>query len=318
MHTRVLIIHDEAENYLESVKARFPDVRFEACLDAKSEARVRQFEPQAIFSWKGKAIPAVLHRKYISIPSVKWVHVAGAGVEHLLPFPPGLTVTNSSGICSRFMAETVMGAVLMWNFGFPKYLEQQRAKLWRQNSWQPLSQKTILIIGVGNIGSAVAAIAKNFEMHVLGIKNSPIPADDVDEMVALDDLHNVLPRADYVCIHVPLTDKTRHFFGQDELKRMKPSAILINTARGGVVDEDALANALTNKQIGGAYFDVFEKEPLTKDSRLWGLPNFVISPHVSDSVADWQDRFIDFFLTNLERWRTKQQLLNIIDLSQGY
>ena len=318
MNTRVLVIHDEAEDYLDSMKARFPDMDFQACLDEKSEASVRQFSPEVIFSWKGKPISAAIHRSYIALPSVEWVHVAGAGIEHLLPFPEGPTVTNSAGICSRFMAETVMAAMLMWNFGFPTYLEQQRTKLWRQNSWNPLSQKTVLIVGVGHIGSAVATRAKRFGMHVLGIKNSPAPVDNVDAMFALDELHNVLPEADYVCIHVPLTDRTRHFVGRDELQRMKLSAVLINTARGGVVDEAALVDALINKWIAGAYFDVFETEPLPKDSTLWDLPNLVISPHVSDSVADWQDRFIDFFMSNLERWQAGKQLLKTVDLNKGY
>ena len=318
MNTRVLVIHDEAEDYLDSMKNRFPDMDFQACPNATSEANVRRFAPEVIFSWKGKPIPAAIHRSYIALPSVEWVHVAGAGIEHLLPFPEGLTVTNSSGICSRFMAETVMAAMLMWSFGFPTYMEQQRGRLWRQNSWVSLSQKTVLIIGVGSIGSAVATLAKAFKMRVLGIKNSLTPVDDVDKMFALDDVHNVLPEADYVCIHVPLTDRTRHFFSRDEFQRMKSSAVLINTARGGVVDEAALVDALRNKHIAGAYLDVFETEPLPKDSTLWDLPNLVISPHVSDSVANWQDRFIDFFMSNLERWGAGQQLLNTVDLKKGY
>ena len=211
-----------------------------------------------------------------------------------------------------------MAAMLMWNFGFPTYLEQQRDRLWRQNSWVSLSQKTVLIVGVGSIGSAVATLAKSFGMRVLGIRNSLLPVNDVDEVFGLDDLYNVLPGADYVCIHVPLTDRTRHLIGRDEFQCMKSNAVLINTARGGVVDEAALADALVNKRIAGAYLDVFETEPLPKDSTLWDLPNLVISPHVSDSVANWQDRFIDFFMSNLERWQAGRQLLNTVDLDKGY
>ena len=187
MNTRVLVIHDEAENYLDLMKTRFPDMDFQACVDTTSEANVKQFTPEIIFSWKGKPIPAVVHRSYISLPSVQWVHVAGAGIEHLLPLPEGLTVTNSSGISSRFMAETVMAAMLMWNFGFPTYLQQQRRRLWQQNSWETISHKTVLIVGVGSIGSAVATFAKGLGMYVLGIKHSPAGVDDVDEMFTLHD-----------------------------------------------------------------------------------------------------------------------------------
>ena len=300
------------------MKTRFPDVDFHLCVDTKSEESVKLFEPQVIFSWKGKAIPSAVQRSYISLPTVEWIHVAGAGIEHLLPLPRDLTVTNSSGICSKFMAETVMGAVLMWNFGFPQYMEQQEQKLWRQTCWISLSQKTVLIIGVGSIGSAVAAFAKNFGMRVLGIKNTATAVPNVDEVFTLDELHHALRRADYVCVHVPLTDRTHHLIGNKEFKQMKSGAILINTARGGVVDEDALVDALINEQIGGAYFDVFEHEPLPRDSRLWHLPNLVISPHVSDSVVDWQERFVDFFMSNLERWQANQQLLNRVDPTRGY
>lgn len=216
------------------------------------------------------------------------------------------------------MAETVLGAILMWNFGFPRYIEQQKNRVWRKFQWASVSQKTALVIGAGNIGARVAQLAKAVGMRVIGLKNTPGDVPGVDEMLAPARLPDALPRADYVCVHVPLTAHTRDLIGAKEFALMKPSAVLINTARGGVVDEAALATALTNQEIGGAYMDVFAEEPLPADSVLWGLPNLVISPHVSDSVADWQARFVDFFVDNLQRWRANEPLLNVVDVGRGY
>ncbi len=313
-----MIIHDDCEHYFDAIKARCPDV--EICSYAPSSLRqdIENFAPQVVFSWKTKSIPLSAQRTIVTLPSVEWLHIAGAGFEHLLPLPDHLTVTNSSGVCSAFMAETVLAAILMWNFGFPRYIELQRERSWQKFQWKSVSEKTVLIIGVGSIGSKVAQYTKAVGMRVIGVKNRPTAVPAVDEMVAPADLHDVLAQADYVCVHVPLTQHTRSLLGARELARMKSNAILINTARGGVVDEQALATALVNHQIGGAYLDVFADEPLAQDSELWSLPNLIISPHVSDSVADWQTRFVDFFIDNLNRWQASETLVNIVDPELGY
>lgn len=315
---RVLIIHDESDKYLDAMIDRFSAVEFRLCADAGGAEGARAFEPRVVFSWKCGSIPAPLQRSIASGPSVEWVHVAGAGFEHLLPLPGHIRVTNSSGVFSAFMAETVMAAILMWNFGFPRYMEQQRRKLWRQSPWQPLSLKTVLIIGLGSIGAAVAQRAKSFGMRVIGVRRSPQPVDNVEEVLATANLRDALPLADYVCLHIPLTKLTRSLLGSEEFKRMKNSAVLINTSRGGVVKESALIEALNNGGIAGAYFDVFETEPLPRDSAMWTLPNLIISPHVSDSVADWEKRSAEFFATNLDRWLRKKPLLNNVDPDEGY
>lgn len=318
MNTRVLIVHDECEHYLDSITDRCADVEAFGFAHANVDKKLKDFAPQVVFSWKCKSVPLPVQRSIISLPSVQWVHIAGAGFEHLLPLPDHLTVTNSSGVCSVFMAETVLGAILMWNFGFPRYIELQRKRLWQKSQWVSVSRKTLLIIGVGNIGAEVAKVAKAVGMRVLGIKNNPTAVPGVDDMVAPDDLHDVLPEADYICVHVPLTKHTRNLISTDEFALMRSNAILINTSRGGVVDEAALTEALVNHRIAGAYIDVFAEEPVPQKSILWNLPNLVISPHVSDSVADWQARFVDFFVDNLHRWQANEELLNIVSISRGY
>ena len=318
MRSRILVIHDEDEHCFDSIQARCHDVDIHSYTVTSAIKSAEDFAPQVVFSWKNKAIPYTTQRSIISLSSVQWLHVAGAGIEHLLPLPDHLTVTNSSGVCSAFMAETVLAAILMWNFGFPRYIQQQSKKLWQKSPWTSVSDKTVLVIGVGRIGTKVAQYAKAFGMRVIGIKNTPTTAPHVDRIVAPADLHDVLPQADYVCVHVPLTEHTRGLLGTNEFTRMKSSAFMINTSRGSVVDEEALAGALAAKQIAGAYVDVFTDEPLAQDSVLWHLPNLIISPHVSDSVADWQTRFVDFFIANLRRWQANDTLMNIVDLRRGY
>lgn len=315
---RAAIIHEEAGEYLDALKARFPGVEFFVCEDDESGAGVPRLEPEVVFSWKTKVISPHIQRSIMSGPSVQWVQVAGAGFEHLLPLSQSIVVTNCSGVCSEFMAETVLGAILMWNFGFPRCIEQQRNAVWRQFLWTPLSRKTVLIIGLGKIGTAVARYSKGLGMRVLGIRSNPAGLESVDQVLGPEKLCEVLPQADYVCVHVPLTDRTRHLLSHAEFKRLKPGAVLINTSRGGVVDEQAMADALTDGRLAGAYADVFETEPLPPDSPLWYLPNLLISPHVSDSVVDWAQRFVDFFADNLARWLDGRDLINRVDIDRGY
>ena len=314
----MLIIQEEGDHYLDSIKVRCPDIEVRNYDHHEAHGNVKDFAPQVVFSWKCKSVCMSTQRSIISQASVKWLHIAGAGFEHLLPLPDHLTVTNSSGICSAFMAETVLGAILMWNFGFPRYIELQKNRIWQKHEWVSVSDKTALIIGVGKIGGKVAELAKALGMRVIGIKNTPSAVADVDEMVGPDDLHEVLPQADYVCVHVPLTNHTRNLIGENEFALMRSSAFLVNTARGGVVDEEALSQELINRTIAGAYMDVFTEEPLPPHSKLWDLPNLVISPHVSDLVANWQNRFIDFFVDNLKRWQAGKPLLNVVDIAKGY
>ncbi|MEM7348351.1 MAG: NAD(P)-dependent oxidoreductase, partial [Chloroflexota bacterium] len=132
------------------------------------------------------------------------------------------------------------------------------------------------------------------------------------------ELKQLLPEVDFVTLHVPLNDNTRHLIDAEAFTLMRNDAILINTARGGVVDEAAMLTALQTDQIAGAYVDVFEEEPLPKDSPLWDAPNLIISPHIADSIAGWERHFADFFAQNLERWLSGEPLLNVVDVERGY
>ena len=319
-NTRILVLDDQPHLYLSLLKARFPALAIEACVDDETAvSTAARLRPQVIFSWINPGVASDTQRQIILAPETEWVQVGGAGFDHLLPLPESqVVVTNTSGVMTHAMVETVVGAILLLNFRYHDYIQQQRRKEWRQLPWHSLRGKTILIVGLGHIGTAVAAHAKQFGMTVLGMRNRPLATANVDELIPQDKLPDALVRAHFVCLHAPHTAKTHHMLGAAEFAQMRPDAMLINTARGGLVDEAALVQALQNKEIAGAYLDVFAHEPLPSSSPLWEMPNVIISPHVSDSTTDWPEQFATFFADNLERWLAGKPLLNVVDIARGY
>jgi phosphoglycerate dehydrogenase-like enzyme len=166
-------------------------------------------------------------------------------------------------------------------------------------------------VGLGTIGSAVARFGQALGMHVIGVRRSPRrPEDPVHEMHAPAALAELLPRCHWVVLACPLTPETRRMMHAGTLARLPRGACLINVARGGLVDEDAVVAALKSGQLGGAYLDVFEQEPLPSDSPLWDLPNVVLSPHNASASAGNDDRATRIFLANLASWARGEPLQN--------
>jgi phosphoglycerate dehydrogenase-like enzyme len=317
---RILIIHDGPHDYMDGLRERFPNLVIELCQDDESisDAIVR-VDPTIAMSFRSGRFPGPLHAPILNAPHLKWFHSGGVGIDHLPAWDNSLlTVTNAAGVSGKYMAETVTGAVLMLNFNFPKHIENQRKRIWNQSEWISLDRKTALVIGLGGIGARVAERLKSFGMTVIGVRNSAKPSEHVDEQITMDDLITTLPRADFVCIHVPNTAATHHLVNAEFLSAMKPSAYLINTARGAQVDEPALIDALNHNRIAGAYLDVFETEPLPETSPLWDTPHLVISPHMSDSVIGWEFNSAQLFADNIERYLNGQPLVNLCDPDQGY
>ena len=316
----VLVINDGPMAYLPELRQAVPSCTFEVCREGEDVPQaLERVQPEIVFGLHGGRFPAFSHAVTLDFPSAKWMHNGGAGIDHLPPWnAERIVVTNSAGVSSRFMAETVTGAILMMNFGFPQYFRQQQTHVWEKRPWTSLSTKTALIIGLGGIGSLVAERLSMFGVHVIGARKSSRHCDQVDQQILMEDIPDVLQRADYICIHVPNTDETQNMVDAAFLARMKPDAVLINTARGAQVDETALLTALKNKSIGGAYLDVFRQEPLATDSPFWDMPNVIITPHHSDAAKGWEIASARFFRENLNRYLTKQPLENICDPKSGY
>ena len=244
-------------------------------------------------------------------PSVRWIQIGGSGFDHLLPWDTKrITVTNGAGVLAPFLAETVTGAMLALGGGFLNYLGQQRERRWHPVAFTPLRDRTLLVVGFGKIGECVARNVKALGMRVLAVRGTPAPHPAADEMHGPDALQALLPRADFVSLHVRLNPATRGMLSRKGLAAMKAGAYLVNTSRGPVVDEAALIDALRSGHLAGAYLDVFETEPLPAESPLWSMPNVLITPHSADNIHGWPRRFAELFADNLDRWRAGEPLLN--------
>ncbi len=261
-------------------------------------------------------------------PRLRWLQLTSAGVDRLLDGPvlrSGITVTTASGIHAIPIGEYVLGAMLALAKGFPQAMAAQRERAWRPYLPEELHGKTVGIVGLGAIGREVARLARAFGMRVLACRRScrqpqerPPEAPEVDLLLPAADLPRLLAEADYVVLAVPLTPETRGLIGRDELAAMKQGARLVNVARGAVVDEEALVEALRSGHLAGAVLDVFQHEPLPADSELWDLPGVLLTPHVSGGTPRYMERAIELFCDNLRRYLTGQPLRNVVDPQRGY
>jgi len=255
----------------------------------------------------------------VAAPNLKWAHFHSTAIEQHAFVPPllerGVKLTTSAGSNGEPVAQTAIASLLMLARGFPHWLDAQRRKQWEpvRGADQPpdLRGQTILVVGMGTIGNAIAAFAQALGMHVIGIRRKPRAASDpVDEMHPLSELPRLLPRCDWVALACPLTPQTRRIINADTLALFKKDAGLINVARGGVCDEQALIAALQSGQLRCAHLDVFETEPLPAASPLWDLPNLILTPHNAAASSGNDRRSAEMFLLNLEKWARGDPLLN--------
>ena len=255
-------------------------------------------------------------------PDLRLIHIIGAGVEHLCPMdwvPPGVTVVNNRGAHADKAGEYGLMAVLMLHNRLPTIIGNQHRAHWESLYSTPIAGKTLLVVGTGSIGAAVAHRCRALDMRVLGVSRHGRPLDAVGEMHATDRLDDLLPRADFVLVAVPLTPETRNLLDAHRQGLMKPGAGVVNVGRAATVDYDALCANLRNGHLSGAVLDVFDPEPLPSGSPLWSVPNLVVTPHVS---ADDGDSYValtlDLVFRNLERLLEGKPLVNVVRPELGY
>lgn len=258
---------------------------------------------------------------------LKWVHSIAAGNEKIIPslIEKPIALTDSSGVHAIPIAEQVVGYMIMFERKLLAAVKSQEKKVWAKDlEAGELLGKTVLIVGLGAVGKGVAKLCKCLGMKVVATKRSisgQSAADArgvVDELHSMNDLAKLLPLADYVVLALPFTRETRHFFGKSEIEAMKRTAYLINIARGGVVDESALIAVLRGKKIAGAALDVFEQEPLPKESPLWEMENAIITPHSAGLTPYYMDRAVEIFCSNLKAYVEKKAMPNLVDKAKGY
>jgi D-2-hydroxyacid dehydrogenase (NADP+) len=227
-------------------------------------------------------------------------------------------LASAQGVNERAVSQHAMALILAMARRLPEARDNQAKHEWRgmisdlDRREDELTGKTLLIIGLGRIGGRLAGLAKAFDMEVIGVRRDPAAgANRADSVHRFDRLPELLPRADFVALTCPLTPKTENLIDAKALAAMKPSAYLINVARGKVVNEPALLEALEKKRIAGAALDCVWEEPLPATSPLWTIPNVLITPHTAGETRKYEDNVIDLLMENLGRlWRGEKELKN--------
>jgi phosphoglycerate dehydrogenase-like enzyme len=264
-------------------------------------------------------------------PRLRWLSSLAAGLNGIATpavLAREVVVTGSSGVHGPNIAEHLLAMILMFTRGFPKWFRAQLGRRWERDLKSPadgpgeLTGQTLLIVGLGHIGEALATRARPFGVRVVGLKDDPGRRHDadvgVDELLPVTALDEALDRADHVCLTVPLTDATYHLMDARRLARMRPSAFLYNVSRGPVIDESALLAALRAGKLAGAGLDVFEEEPLPATSPLWALENVILTPHVAGATPRYYERAAALFADNLERFLSGGGLVNRFESGRGY
>jgi phosphoglycerate dehydrogenase-like enzyme len=255
-------------------------------------------------------------------PNLRWIHIIGAGIEPLLPLdwlPKQMTLTNNSGVHVQKTGEFATMALLALCARLPEMVNNQQQAKWAPIFTPSIVGKTVLVVGLGDMGGAAARSAKRLGMRVLGLRRNVRPHRHADAMLLLSQLHKGLAQADFVLVATPLTPDTHHLIDARAIAAMKTGAGLINVGRAGVVDYAELANALKSGKLSGAILDVFDPEPLPASSPLWQVPNLIITPHCSsDDLDHYLPLTLDLAFANVARLRDGKRLKNAVDPATGY
>jgi phosphoglycerate dehydrogenase-like enzyme len=242
---------------------------------------------------------------------------AFAGTEHL-PIDAlrerGVAVTNAGGIHAPGLAELALGGMLTFARRLDEGWRRTEAREWRHfQSWE-LTESTVTVAGLGSIGQALVERLQGFETHTIGVRYTPSKGGPTDEVIGFEPeaIHDALARTEYLVIACPLTDTTRELIGEAEFATLPPDAVLVNVARGGIVDTDALVAAIQSNGIRGAALDVTDPEPLPPDHPLWGFGNVLITSHSGGHTPEHWPRLADILAENVERLTTGDRLENEI------
>lgn len=256
-------------------------------------------------------------------PNVRWIQATSAGIGQFVKTNQydtrmrNTVFTTASGVHAQPLAEFCLMAVLMHVKGFARMYRDQQRKHWERYAGTDLAHRTLAIVGLGQVGSEVARLAKAVGMHVIGT-SLHLSTGVVDQYFPRENLHDMLSLAEFLVLIVPHTPSTEKMIGTRELSLLPRGAYLINIARGAVIDEPALIKALQSGQLSGAALDVFEQEPLSQDSPLWEMPNVLVSPHSGSTSDKENERLTDLFCANLQRFLNDEKLRNILDPARMY
>jgi phosphoglycerate dehydrogenase-like enzyme len=309
------------DRHVDELRRRFPQHEF---LHARDEDEAAALIGDADIAFASELRPTHL----AAARRLRWIHSPAVGVGGML-FPEMVAspviMTNSRGVAAQTIAEHVIACVLALFRKLPMAIRSQAAREWAQGAIaaappiRMLAGSRVLLVGLGAIGTAVAA-----KMLALGAtvgavrRHVSAAAPEGIDVHPSDALRDVLGSAEIVVIAAPQTAGTQGLIGRDELRAMRRDAVLVNIARGAIIDEAALAEALADGTIAGAALDVFEQEPLPADSPLWTHPNVLITPHTSWIRTDHWDVMTRLFGDNLRTFEAGETLMNPVDKNAGY
>ena len=310
------------DGHVERLRREFPSHTF---LHARDDAEGQRLIPDADVAFSAQIGPD----HFQAARRLRWIHSPAAGVAGML-YPEmvrsAIEISNGRGISADTIAEHVLAVTLALFRRLPLAFARQAERVWAQDeigAWpgnRMLARSRVLVIGLGSIGSATAARMHALGAIVTGIRrqtNAAVPAG-VSSVHSPGELPTLLPSSDVVVVSAPQTRATRGLIGAEEVRLMKPDAVLVNVSRGGLVDEDAVAEALRDGRLAGAALDVFRHEPLAPDHPLWGVPNLLITPHTSGYRRDHWDAAVALFAENLRRFERGETLINVVDKAAGY
>jgi len=255
-------------------------------------------------------------------PNLKWIHVISAGVEHLHPLDwmfDGLVLTNSSGAHTKKAGEYGLMSILMLQNHMTKIITNQKNNSFVSLFSNPIAGKTVVLVGTGNLGTSMAKLVAPLGVNIIGVNKRGRITEGCSKVISIDKIDTVLPDADFLYLAVPETPETKNLISKERLNMLKPTCGIVNIGRQSVMDYDVLCEKLSNDEIAGAILDVFTHEPIEKNSKLWNIPNLVITPHVSsDDNGNYVKLTLDIFIKNLKLFIENKELSNQVDKKLGY
>ncbi len=311
-----VLVNDPApDHYTALIRERFPDLRVLSAKDAASLDR-HVAEADVLLA------PRFPVEVFDKARRLRWFQCINAGVDSIFPIRDcigDLIVTNARGMHGEIIADFVMAGMTMMHWDFPRFMREQSRKEWHPRDVAPLAERVLGVVGLGSIGAAIARRGKSAGMTVVGSKRDVTQSvAGVDRLFPPSGLAELLQLSDFVVLAVPQVPETTGLIGREQIRLMRRAAFLVNIARGSVVVESELIDALRAGTIAGALLDVFEREPLPADSPLWTMPNVIVTPHVAGYPSNYTTRLFEIFGDNLQRFLEKKPLRNVVDLKRGY
>ena len=304
---------------VQELRTIHPEVTFvEAGSPEQQMEQVRDCE--VLYGWPSREV-------YLAGEQLKWVHCPGTGVDQLTKTPElvesDVVVTNAMGPHAPPMADHTMGLIIGLAHRLHEQRDDQRAKVWDtdkyRDTFSELAGTTMGILSFGNIGTEIAKRAYGFDMEIYAVDLNPRPAPPtVKEVWGLDRLEDLLAMSDWFVVTSPITVDTVGMIDRRRLGLLKDGARVIIISRGGIVDEDALADELESGRLGGAGIDAFSVEPLPQDSPFWNHPNVITSPHSSAHTPDMTEGRRRIFVENLRRYLAGEPFLYEVDKKAGF